>query len=311
MRILITGGLGFIGSHLVNSLGKQHVIDIVDGFDENYVGYKFIHRGSKGLQETNDIEKKHRKLNLHYRVNKVRGMYRHFFKTNSYVQLPLKEYDLIINCGALSEAILSQHFPEFTHDSIVKGLESLKKFYPKTPVLHISSSMVYGTWEGVIDEQYSLGSENHYGLSKIKAETLCGEQDVILRPIHVYGMGDGKFSIWMNIERQVAISKPVLVERAGCIYIDDFVIATKKIIDSWNPGTYNISYNFTRNSEALKETYPHDFEVKEKLGPTGKPRGLLSSDKLLETFNIEFTHKNYESTIKEYYTEYENFRSQQ
>ena len=39
MRILITGGFGFIGSHLVNCLGKEHVIDIVDGFDENYVGY--------------------------------------------------------------------------------------------------------------------------------------------------------------------------------------------------------------------------------------------------------------------------------
>ena len=124
MRILITGGFGFIGSHLVNCLGKEHIIDIVDGFDENYVGYKFIHRGSKGLQETNAIEKKHRQLNLKYRINLIRGMYRHFFKTNSYVQLPLKEYDLIINCGALSEAILSQHFPEFTYDSIVKGLES-------------------------------------------------------------------------------------------------------------------------------------------------------------------------------------------
>ena len=112
MRILITGGFGFIGSHLVNCLGKEHVIDIVDGFDENYVGYKFIHRGSKGLQETNAIEKKHRQLNLKYRIKLIRGMYRHFFKTNSYVQLPLKEYDLIINCGALSEAILSQHFPE-------------------------------------------------------------------------------------------------------------------------------------------------------------------------------------------------------
>ena len=311
MRILITGGFGFIGSHLVNCLGKEHIIDIVDGFDENYVGYKFIHRGSKGLQETNAIEKKHRQLNLKYRINLIRGMYRHFFKTNSYVKLPLKEYDLIINCGALSEAILSQHFPEFTYDSIVKGLESLKKFYPKTPVLHISSSMVYGTWEGVIDEQYSLGAVDHYGDSKIKAETLCGDEDVILRPIHVYGMGDGKFSIWMNIERQLAISKPYMLERAGCIYIDDFVITIKKIIDSWNSGTYNISYNFTRNSEAIKKIFPEDLEVKEKLGPTGKPRGLLSSDKLLETFNIEFTYKSYESTIKDYYTKYENFRSQQ
>ena len=83
----------------------------------------------------------------------------------------------------------------------------LKKFYSDTPVLQISSSMVYGTWEGVIDEQYSLGSENPYGVSKIKAETLCGENDVILRPIHIYGMGDGKFSIWMNLERQIAAKK--------------------------------------------------------------------------------------------------------
>ena len=85
-----------------------------------------------------------------------------------------------------------------------------------------------------------------------------------MRPIHIYGMGDGKFSIWMNIDRQIAISKPVLIERAGCIYIDDFVIAIKKIIDSWNPGTYNISYNFTRNPEALRNVYPQEFEVKRK-----------------------------------------------
>ena len=77
--------------------------------------------------------------------------------------------------------------------------------------------MVYGTWEGIIDEQYSLGSVDHYGDTKTKAETLCGKEDIILRPIHVYGMGDGKFSIWMNIERQIAANKHVMVERAGCI----------------------------------------------------------------------------------------------
>jgi nucleoside-diphosphate-sugar epimerase len=167
--------------------------------------------------------------------------------------------------------------------------------------------MVYGTWEEVIDEQYSLGSENPYGLSKIKAETLCGKKDIILRPIHVYGMGDGKFSIWMNIERQIAINKPVLVEEAACIYIDDFVSTVKNIVDKWIPGTYNIAYDFVRTENALKTVYPKEFETQLKLGPTGKPRGKLRSDKLLNTFGVNFEYSNYEGTVRDYYGKYENF----
>ena len=63
MKILITGGLGFIGSHLVNQFGKTHEVDIVDGFNLNYVGFKYIHRGKQGLQLVNEIESKHRTLN--------------------------------------------------------------------------------------------------------------------------------------------------------------------------------------------------------------------------------------------------------
>jgi nucleoside-diphosphate-sugar epimerase len=307
MDILITGGLGFIGANIVNTLGDEHTIDILDAYDNDYVGNKYIHRGSKGLQETNSIEKKHRELNKRYRDCLVLNKYRNLYKSWSFEELPDVNYDLIINCGALSEAILSQHFPEFTTQSIFDGISNIKKTYFRTDVLHLSSSMVYGTWEEQIDEQYSLGAVDHYGAMKTKAETICGKTDVVLRPIHVYGMGDGKFSIWMNIERQLAANKPFQIERAGCIYIDDFVLAVKNIIDKWNPGVYNISYDFTRNSQDIKKTYPIDFDIVEKLGPTGKPRGLLNSDKLVNTFNLDFIYKDYLSTIEDYYKKYEDF----
>jgi len=76
MNILITGGLGFIGSNIVSALGNEHTIDILDAYDDNYVGNRYIHRGSKGLQETNSIEKKHRELNKRYRDSLILNKYR-------------------------------------------------------------------------------------------------------------------------------------------------------------------------------------------------------------------------------------------
>ena len=307
MKILITGGLGFIGAHLVSELGQKHDVDILDGFTEDYVGYKYIHRGTKGLQETNEIEKRHRRLNLKYRIELVKGRFNQFYKKWSFEDVPRAKYDLVLNFGALSEAILSQHFPQFTSESIVQGLSKIKLYLPDTPVLHISSSMVYGTWEGVIDEQYSLRPVDYYGDRKARAEIEFGKNDLILRPIHVYGMGDGKFPIWMNLERQIASNKPFMLEAASCIYIDDFVLAIKNILDNWKPGIYNISYDFIRSIEPIKEVYPKNFDYQIKLGPTGKPRGSLDSSKLLNTFDFAFKHKDYESTIKDYYGKYENF----
>ena len=312
MNILITGGLGFIGSHLVWELSNNHTIDIIDKFDDSYVSYQYIHRGKKGLQKTNTIEKRHRRLALRYRIDLVKGRFRKLYKQWTFDMsdnFKQNEYDLIINCGALSEAILSQHFKCFTQHSIVSGFKNIKTFFPDTPCLHISSSMVYGTWEDLIDEQYSLGSVDLYGSCKIEAEKALSKTDVCLRPIHVYGMGDGKFPIWMNIERQIAKNKPVLVEKAGCIYIKDFVFSVKNIIDKWNPGAYNISYDFTRNAEALKAVYPKSFETQEKLGPTGKKRGLLLSNKLRQTFDFDYEFRDYESTIKDYYEQYEKYET--
>ena len=71
-------------------------------------------------------------------------------------------------------------------------------------------------------------------LYNIKSHIDNGEilkQDIILRPIHVFGWGDGKFPIWMNIERQIKANKPVSVEAADCIYIIEMVAIVEKIVD--------------------------------------------------------------------------------
>tara|TARA_Y100001963_G_scaffold45201_1_gene63676 strand:- start:15549 stop:16475 length:927 start_codon:yes stop_codon:yes gene_type:complete len=302
MKLLITGGLGFIGAHLVNAFKNKHEITILDKYSKTYPGYAKIYRGpNRGVESTSKLEDYHRDLNYKHRMNFVsneRTIYNWSFN-----ELPSEKFDLILNCGGLCEAILSHRYPRFCKESIVKGIENLKKSFD-CPMLHISSSMVYGTWEGKITEEHPTDPVDKYGANKVMSECFCTDDDVILRPIHVYGIGDSKFPIWMNIERQIQKNQPVNIEAADCIYIDDFVQIVKNILDSWKPGIYNISSNHIRNGADLQKVYPKNFEVKDKLGPTGKPRGLLDSTKLFETFNVKLQYNSYLETIQDYYGQY-------
>ena len=120
MKILITGGLGFIGAHLVNAFKNQHEITILDKYDKTYPGYAKIYRGpNKGVVSTNDIEDYHRDLNLRYRIKFVKDI--KIIRNWSFNELPSEKYDLILNCGGLCEAILSHRYPRFCKQSIAKG----------------------------------------------------------------------------------------------------------------------------------------------------------------------------------------------
>ena len=309
MKILITGGLGFIGSHLAYEL-RNHEITILDNFGLDYPGYNKIYRGPKiGIDSISKLERYHRVLNINYRMNLVKESKAKLIRCWSYEYFDCNSYDLILNCGSLSEAILSTFYEEFCSKSIIDGIANLKINH-RCPILHLSSSMVYGTWGDLIDETYLTNPVDYYGKCKKRSETYCSENDVILRPIHVYGIGDSKFPIWMNIERQIEKNKPVNVEAADCIYIDDFVEIVKNIIAKWVPGTYNISSNLIRDGQVLQKIYPKDFVVNNKLGPTGKPRGMLDSSKLFDTFGVRLKYNTYEETIRDYYGKYENLRSQ-
>ena len=138
------------------------------------------------------------------------------------------------------------------------------------------------------------------------------EKDIILRPMHVYGYGDGSFPITMNIERQLEINKPDNVEEADCIYIKDFINLIKIIINNPVAGIYNVSSGYLRNKEILKKCVKKilqaDIETNQKLGPTGKSRGKLNNEKIKNTFTWELLYNTYEESILDYLGDYENLR---
>ena len=72
MKILITGGIGFIGSHLVNILKEDHEIVILDNFDANYPGYSKIYRGKiLGVVNATKLEMSHRRRNTKYKLKLI------------------------------------------------------------------------------------------------------------------------------------------------------------------------------------------------------------------------------------------------
>ena len=74
MNIIIVGGKGFIGSHIVYRLSLKHNIVIIDGWTTSYPGFSMIHRGSKGLEPVSELEKEHRNIALHYRNSLIKGI---------------------------------------------------------------------------------------------------------------------------------------------------------------------------------------------------------------------------------------------
>ena len=132
MNILITGSSGFVGAHLVRALSDNHTIYGLDKYNTEYIGFKKIHRGKQGLQDINEIEEDHRIVAWRHRQEITEDRYIQIpdwaFSFESF-ESPDKPLDLIINCGSLSEAILSQYYKEFTFNSIMKGYKTLKNVF--------------------------------------------------------------------------------------------------------------------------------------------------------------------------------------
>jgi nucleoside-diphosphate-sugar epimerase len=169
--------------------------------------------------------------------------------------------------------------------------------------------MSYGTWTGSIKEEEDREPVDLYGACKKASESLLDlNNDIVLRPMHVYGYGDGKFPMPMNIERQFNKNQPVNVEEADCIYIKDLIVIIDKIINNWIPGVYNLSSGYQRDKHVIKkyakEILNFNIETSTKSGPTGKDRGTLDTSKIKRIYNWESNFKNYDETIIDYFNNY-------
>lgn len=247
MKILVTGGLGFIGHNVVANLEAQgHEIVIID----NQTNYGII-----SYDELTPLIKE--------RISKLRTRNINLADIKDPLIAPLfKGIDIVIHLASFPRQKVVNANPIVGSQTMSEGLLNLLELSTKNKVkkfVYVSSSMVYGNFKNDyfngVDENHDTNPIGQYGIMKLAGEWLVKDYQrrtniayTILRPSAVYGP--------LDVEDRVVSKFLLTAMRGGEIQVNgdkeslDFTyvsdaadgIATAAISDY----TDNMVYNITR-----------------------------------------------------------------
>jgi UDP-glucose 4-epimerase len=176
MKMVITGGAGFIGSHLCDKYTKEgHTVICLDNF---------ISGNLTNIRHLLDC----RNFKL------VMGDVRDF----DLLERVMRHVDVVFHLAAQIHVERSYIEPKLTYDINVMGTQNVlevARMYDAKKIIHASTSEVYGSaLYAPIDEQHPLNAPHPYGASKIAADRMCfayiqtyGLNISILRLFNVFG----------------------------------------------------------------------------------------------------------------------------
>jgi UDP-glucose 4-epimerase len=231
MKILVTGGAGFIGSHLVDRLVRDssHRIIVYDNFSRGRLD---------NLSAAAD------------RVTIVRGD----ITDRVSLQKVVKDIDLIYHLAAQSNVLGAVQNPDSSFESNVVGTYEVLRAAASSGVRRVvftSSREVYGDPTSLpVKEDAPIQPKNAYGVSKAAGELYCrhfagqGLDIVVLRLSNVYGSRDFDRVIPLFIEqsqREKALTVFGQNKVLDFLWIDDLVEVLCKTADCPCPsGPVNI-----------------------------------------------------------------------
>jgi len=179
LNILITGGAGFIGSHLIDKLSKtDHNLYVIDN----------LHRG-----KIENIEK-------HLDNGRI-IFYDADIRDYDEIQPKFKGMDVVYHLAAQSNVLGAVTDMDYSFETNVRGTFNILKSALKAGVKRVifsSSREAYGEAQYLpVDENHPLSSKNIYGASKAAGEIYCrvfrdmGNMEVVIfRLSNVYGLRD-------------------------------------------------------------------------------------------------------------------------
>ena len=244
MKVLVTGGAGFIGHNVVRILEQQgHECIVIDTCSD----YGFIPKE----ELTYLVDNRLKRINTQIRKIDIRE--------STFVDTIFKFYepDVVIHMASFPRQKVVEQNPLLASDVMSNGLINLLEASKKHSVkkfVYISSSMVYGNFETDVDETAQCNPIGQYGIMKFMGEKLVEDysrrecfEHVVIRPSAVYGEWDvedrvvSKFMTKAMRGEKLKVNGPD--EVLDFTYVEDtaqgIVLAATK--ESANGNIYNIT----------------------------------------------------------------------
>lgn len=244
MKIIITGGAGFIGSHLVQNLLNEKKINKVLLIDN------FLDGSKKNIK----------KFQSHYKLKVIRA---DITKINS-IKKYFKGVNAVIHLAALADIVPSIENPLSYIDTNLNGtiniLESMRAFGVKK-IIYAASSSCYGIPKNYpTNEKEKINPEYPYAFSKYLGELSIQHWSKVyninyisLRLFNVYGTRSrthGAYGAVMGVFLRQKISNRSFTvvgngkQKRDFIYVTDVVEAFKKsLFSNQKNKIYNVGTN--------------------------------------------------------------------
>jgi len=217
MKILVTGGTGFIGSRLaLNYLQRKYDVIILG-------------------QDNTPAEKQ----NIKYLRSKGIEVVKSTVSNRIEIDRCLRGVDIVVHLAAAQHEanVPEKHF----WDVNVEGTRNLLELSVKNDIkrfIHGSTIGVYGeAMDGEINEETKPRPDNIYGITKLKGEELalsfCSELAVsVVRISETYGPGDYRLlKLFKGISRKTFFIIGNGENKHQLIYVDDLIEGIHTIVD--------------------------------------------------------------------------------
>ena len=223
MKILVTGGSGFIGTNLIKSIKNKHDVTVFDVNPPKLENIPFI--------QGNIIDQK-------------------------FVEESIKDFDIVIHLAAAVGVSYTDNEPINTLDFNIEGTKNVLKACEKNSIKKLifsSSSEIYGEPLNLpISEDDFAIPITTYGLSKLVAEEYIksysktiGLQYTILRFFNAYGANQSTNFVIPNFVSLALENKPITIHHDGSqirsfCHIDDIIQGIELSLENNENQIFNI-----------------------------------------------------------------------